>query len=287
MARDARHVRAPDDRRAARGEVDQAHILKILEPIWLLKSATAVRLRSRIENIMDAATARGQRTGENPARWRGHLDTLLARPSRVHRVQHLAAMPYVELPAFLAELRQQPGAAARALEFLILTACRTSEVTGCRWDEIADDVWVVPASRMKAGKEHRVPLAPAALEIIDQMRESASGPYVFPGRRRGATLSDKSMSVVMHRLGRDCTVHGMRSAFRDWAGERTGFPVKSARRRWHISSRTAPKLHTLVATSRKAPAVDGRLGALLHHAGAGEGRGPGARQVMPASHSTA
>jgi integrase len=210
------------------GDVDQAHVLKILEAVWLSKNATAVRLRSRIENILDAATARGQRAGENPARWRGHLDKLLARPSRVHRVQHLAAMPYRDVPAFMVELRAQPGVAARALEFTILTACRTGEVTGCRWEEIAGDVWTIPAGRMKSNREHRVALSPAALAILDQMRATARGELVFPGRRRGSPLSDKAMSVVLERIGRDCTVHGFRSTFRDWCGERTNFPREVA-----------------------------------------------------------
>jgi integrase len=162
-------------------EVDQGHVLKILEPIWLSKSATAVRLRSRIENILDAATARGQRAGENPARWRGHLDKLLARPSRVHRVQHLAAMPYADVPAFMAELRQQSGVAAKALQFVILTACRTNEVIGARWEEIEGDVWTVPPGRMKSNREHRVPLSPAAMAARDGRRSKVTSGRSRPG----------------------------------------------------------------------------------------------------------
>ncbi len=210
------------------GEVEQAHVLKILEPVWLSKSATAVRLRSRIENVLDAAAARGQRTGENPARWRGHLDKLLARPARVHKVQHLPAMAFADVPVFMIELRAQPGVAARALEFTILTASRTGEVIGARWDEIEGDVWTVPANRMKSSREHRVALSPAALTILGAMRATAKGELVFPGRRRGSPLSNKALGVVLERLGRDETVHGFRSTFRDWCGERTNFPREVA-----------------------------------------------------------
>jgi integrase len=146
----------------------------------------------------------------------------------VHRVQHLAALPYVHVPDLMAELRQQQGVAAKALQFVILTACRTGEVIGARWDEIEGDIWIIPPGRMKSGREHRVALAPAALTILDAMRATAKGELVFPGRRRGSPLSNKAMAVVMERMGRDCTLHGFRSTFRDWAGERTNFPREVA-----------------------------------------------------------
>jgi integrase len=206
--------------------IDTGLVLKALEPIWATKPETAGRVRGRIEAILDWTTARGYRTGENPARWRGHLDKLLPARSKVRQVKHHPALRYAELPAFLASLRGQQCASARALEFTILTAARTGETIGARWDEIDSQgkIWVVPGSRMKAGKEHRVPLSPAALRILEDMQARRESAFVFPGERR-AGLSDMSMLMLLRRMGcESLTVHGFRSSFRDWAAEKTNFP---------------------------------------------------------------
>jgi integrase len=209
--------------------VDTALMLKALEPIWAIKPETASRVRGRVENILDWAKVRGFRQGENPARWRGHLDKLLPAPSKVRAVKHHAAMPYDDVPAFLARLRAREAVAARALEYTILTAARTSETLDATWDEIntADKVWTVPASRMKAGKEHRVPLSRRSLAIIEALRDtpSLSERLIFPSGRREKPLSDMAMTEVLRRMGHgNVTVHGFRSSFRDWAAERTSFP---------------------------------------------------------------
>jgi integrase len=211
--------------------IDTALVTKALEPIWLKKPETAGRVRGRIESILDWATARGYRKGENPARWRGHLENLLPKKSKVRRVEHHAALPYGELAAFMAELRQQTGVAARALEFTILTASRTGEVIGARWDEIsmAERLWTVPPGRMKASREHRVPLSPHAVAILEEMRTIRVGDFVFPGGRAGQPISNMAMMMTMRRMGRGgLTVHGFRSSFRDWAAERTNFPREVA-----------------------------------------------------------
>jgi integrase len=210
--------------------VDVALVLKALEPIWNTKPETASRVRGRIESIIDWATARGYRRGENPARWRGHLENLLPRRAKIRQVEHLAALPYVGIGAFMAGLRQQEGVGVCALEFAILTAARSGEVTGARWDEInvADRLWTIPAKRMKAGKEHRVPLSDAAMAIVTMMQALRSGEYVFPGRLR-RPLSGMALLMTLRRMGRrDLTVHGFRSTFRDWAAERTNFPADVA-----------------------------------------------------------
>ncbi len=207
--------------------VDVALVMKAVEPIWTEKPETASRVRGRIESVLDWATARGYRQGENPARWRGHLENLLPRRSKVREVKHHAALAYPELGAFVAKLRQQEGVAARALEFSILTAARTGEVLGARWAEIniAERLWTVPGQRMKAGKEHRVPLSDAAIAIVHQMQAIRSDDWLFPGARRGRPLSNMAMTMALRRMGRgDLTAHGFRSSFRDWAAERTNFP---------------------------------------------------------------
>jgi len=210
--------------------VDTALVLKVLEPIWTTKPETASRLRGRIESILDFAKARGYRDGENPARWRGHLNKLLPARSKVRQVEHHAALPYPELPAFLARLRTREAAAARALEFLILTAARTSEVIGASWNEIdlLDKTWTVPASRMKAQREHRVPLPPRALAILTEMQEArahgAGDGFVFPGLKAGTPLSNMAFLMLLRRMGRaDLTAHGFRATFKTWASERTPF----------------------------------------------------------------
>jgi integrase len=207
--------------------IDTTLVLRALEPIWTTKPETASRLRGRIEAVLDWATARGYRQGENPARWRGHLDKLLPARTKVARVEHHAALPYAALPSFLIALREQQGPAARALEFAILTAARSGEVRGCRWSEIdlIDKVWTIPARRMKGGREHRIPLAPRALVIMREMQAHADDGFVFPGSRPGEAFSKMAIPNVLRRTGRDdATVHGFRSSFRDWAAETTTYP---------------------------------------------------------------
>ncbi|MDE2184697.1 MAG: integrase arm-type DNA-binding domain-containing protein [Alphaproteobacteria bacterium] len=205
--------------------IETGHISDILEPIWSTKAETAARVRGRIEVILDWAKVRGFRTGDNPARWRGHLDKLFPARSRVRKVKHHAALPYAELPAFMTLLRDENGVAARALEFLILTAARTSEVLELPHAEIKDDVWIVDASRMKAGREHRVPLCARALEIVAEMKRLYTEPYVFPGLKLNKPLSNMALLVLLERMGRsDLTTHGFRSTFKDWVSETTDYP---------------------------------------------------------------
>jgi integrase len=206
--------------------VDVGLVMKAIEPIWATKPETASRVRGRIERILDWAKVRGYRDGENPARWRGHLDHLLPVRGKVRRVRHHAALPYAELPAFVVALRERDAVAARALEFAILTAARTNEILGATWSEIDLDarLWTVPAERMKAGKEHRAPLGDRAIEIIKGMMTKRQNNHVFRGDHRAA-LSNMSLLMLLRRMGRnDITTHGFRSTFRTWAAERTSFP---------------------------------------------------------------
>lgn len=200
-------------------------IVRVLEPLWSRKTATASQLRGRIENVIDWATARGYRGGANPARWRGHLDKLLPATGKIAPVKHHAALPYSEMPAFMKKLRAEQGTAAQALEFTILTAGRTSEVLGVKRSEIdrKGRMWTIPAERMKARKEHRVPLSDAALAIIDA---APAGEYLFPHAKQRKPLSEKAMRVLFDRLGIRgmITRHGFRSTFRDWAAETTHYP---------------------------------------------------------------
>lgn len=211
------------------GDVTQAHVLAILQPIWKGKTETATRVRGRVEQVLDWARARGFREGENPARWRGHLDKLLPAPTKLARVTHHAALPIKAMPAFVAALRIRKGTAARALEFLVLTAARSGEVRGARWSEIdlAGATWTVPAERMKAGKEHRVPLSPQALELLQTLDRIEGNDLVFPAPR-GGVLSDMTLTAVTRRMELGAVPHGMRSTFRDWAAERTDFPREVA-----------------------------------------------------------
>jgi integrase len=198
--------------------VDVGLVMKALEPIWQVKPETASRVRGRIESVIDWSIARGYRQGENPARWRGHLENLLPKKSKVRRVEHHAALPYPDMADFMTELRARDGIAARALEFSILTAARTGEVIGARWAEIdlQSRLWTVPAERMKAGREHRVPLSEAAMALLAGLKRE--GDRVFP-------VSNMAMLMLLRRMERgDLTVHGMRSAFSDWAAEKTNFP---------------------------------------------------------------
>jgi integrase len=211
--------------------IDTALVMKAIEPIWTAKPETASRVRGRIESVLDWATARGYRKGENPARWRGHLENLLPKKSKVQRVEHHPALPYDEMGAFMAALRKQGGIGARALEFLILTAARTGEVIGARWEEFDLDqrIWTVPAERMKGEREHRVPLSDRAFAIVEEMAAIRSGEFVFPGGQIGRPLSNMALLMTLRRMGRlDLTVHGLRSTFRDWAAERTNFPTEVA-----------------------------------------------------------
>lgn len=214
--------------------IGTAEVTRVLEPIWRDKPETASRVRGRIEAVLDYATARGWRTGENPARWRGHLANLLPARAKIARVDHHAALAWREIGGFMGELRAGAGIGARALELTILTAARTGEVIGARWPEFDLDaaVWTVPADRMKAGREHRVPLSDAAVTILRPMmslRDDATGGFVFPGARRGKPISNMTMSATLRRMGRDTiTVHGFRSAFRDWCAEATAYDRETA-----------------------------------------------------------
>jgi integrase len=201
-------------------------VLSVLKLHWNEKPETASRLRGRIERVLDAAKAQGLRSGENPARWRGHLDQLLPKRQRLTRGHH-AAMGYADVPGFMVDLQGRQATAALALEFAILTAARSGEVLGARWEEFDLDhaVWTVPAARMKAGREHRVPLSPRALEIAEAMHEARNGDFIFLGQKAGKPLSAMALEMVLHQMKvEDATVHGFRSAFRDWAAECTNFP---------------------------------------------------------------
>lgn len=206
-------------------DVDLTHVMQILDPIWKDKTETASRLRGRIESVLNWATARGYRTGLNPARWRGHLDNLLPARGKIQKVEHHAALSYKELSGFILALRQQAGMGARALEFAILTAARSGEVRGATWAEIDTDAatWTIPSERMKVGKEHRVPLSDAALTLLAALPRMAGTDLVFPNTK-GAALSDMTLTAVLRRMVVDSTAHGFRSTFRDWAGETTAYP---------------------------------------------------------------
>jgi integrase len=211
--------------------VDTGLVTKAIEPIWPVIPETAGRVRGRIESILDYASVNGWRQGENPARWRGHLEKLLPRKSSVRPVEHHPALPYGEIAEFMIELRRREGIAARAFEFLILTAARTGEVIGARWSEIdhAAKLWTIPGERMKGRREHRVPLSNAALAILDAMTEIRQGDFVFPGGNANRPLSNMSLLMTLRRMGHpDLTAHGFRSTFRDWCAERTNFPAEVA-----------------------------------------------------------
>ena len=209
--------------------IDLPHILVALEPIWVSKNETASRLRGRIESILDWAVVRKYRSGDNPARWKGHLDKILPAPSKIQKVEHHRAIPVDEMPAFMQELRTQEGIGARALLLLILTATRSGEVRGATWSEIDLDkaIWTIPAVRMKAGAEHRVPLSLEAINLLKELPRVAGTDLLFPGTKN-QVLSDVSMTAVMRRMKVNAVPHGFRSTFRDWAGEKTNFPRELA-----------------------------------------------------------
>jgi len=221
-------------------EIGTDDVLAVLRPIWLTKSETASRVRGRIEKVLDAAKAKGLRSGDNPARWRGHLDHLLAKRAKLQRGHH-PAMPWPDVPNFVAKLRASGSIGARALEFLILTAARSGEVLqssqggkirGAMWSEIDEmnAVWTVPGNRMKSGRDHRVPLSPRAMQILAEMKQVQTCDFIFPGTRRSRPLSNMSLEAILRRMGLKpaVTVHGFRSSFRDWAGESTDFPRELA-----------------------------------------------------------
>jgi integrase len=210
-------------------DVTTDHVLEVLQPIWQAKPETASRLRGRIESVLVAATVKGLRTpGNNPAAWKGHLDQLLVSRSKLAPVEHHAALPHGELPAFFLRVQAADGLGARALELAILTAARTTEVLNAVWAEIdleaAAPIWIVPAARMKARREHRVPLSSAAVALLRKLATVRQGEFVFAGRREKTPLSNMAMLMALRRLGReDLTAHGFRSTFRDWAAETTNF----------------------------------------------------------------
>lgn len=222
------------------GNVSTEDVLAVLQPIWLKKSETASRVRGRIEKVLDAAKAKGFRSGENPARWRGHLDHLLPKRVKLQRGHH-PAMPWAQVPAFMSRLRESASVGARALEFVILTAARSGEVLqskrgnkifGAAWAEIDErqQIWTVPGNRMKAGKDHRVPLSPRALEILAEMEKLRTCEFIFPGVDGKKPLSNMALEAILRRMDLKpaVTVHGFRSSFRDWAGEATDFPRELA-----------------------------------------------------------
>lgn len=206
-------------------------VLNVLRPIWTEKPETASRVRQRVEAVLDYAAAMEWRRGDNPARWKGRLDHLLPRISKVKAVRHFPALPWQQMGMFMVELRQLEGLGPRALEFTILTACRSGEVLGARWDEVdmTAKTWTIPPERMKGGRVHRVPLSEAAVAVLEALPRVDGNPHVFPGQRKGKSLSSMALAMVLRRMERaDITVHGFRSAFRDWCGESTNFPRELA-----------------------------------------------------------
>jgi integrase len=210
-------------------DVGLEHVLKVLEPMWKSKNETASRLRGRIEKVLDWATVRKLRKGENPARWKGHLEMLLAAPSKVQNVEHHRALPVDQTPKFFLALKSREGMAARALAFAILCAARSGEVRGATWEEldVSKEIWTIPGNRMKAGQEHRVPLSKSAMRILLTTPEQLRKGLVFPAPR-GGQLSDMTLTAVMRRMKVDAVPHGFRSTFRDWVGELTHFPRELA-----------------------------------------------------------
>ena len=214
-------------------EISTTHVLAAIEPIWTTKSETASRLHGRIKSILDYAKARGWRSGENPATWQGHLSLTLPAPSKVAKVKHHAALAWTEAGKFMKDLQVQKGIGARALHFAILTAARSGEVRGACWREIdlVDATWTIPAERMKAGREHRVPLSDQALAVIAEMSQARTSDdaaaHIFPGQSETRPLSDMSLTAVLRRMERgDLTAHGFRSTFKDWAAESTDYPAE-------------------------------------------------------------
>jgi integrase len=253
------------------GAVDTGLVMEVLEAIWTRKPETAGRVRGRIEAVLNWAKANGLRSGENPAAWRGHLDQLLPARSKVRRVEHHPAIPYGELPAFMQELRARDGISARALEFTILTASRTGEAMGARWEEInlEQRMWMVAADRMKSGREHRVPLARRAIAIIKEMTSIRQNDFVFPGWKLGRPLSNMALLMLLRDMRSGLTVHGFRSTFKDWCAEATHVPnfvseaalahvvadkVESAYRRSDLFEKRRKLMEAWAAYCARAPA---------------------------------
>ena len=239
--------------------IDTAMVVQVLKPAWLAMPVMAARLRGRIESVLDWATALGYRAGDNPARWTGHLEHLL--PAQTRTVEHHAAMPHADVPAFMFELAAKGGLAPAALRFTILTAARCGEVLGMSWDELDGNTWVIPAGRMKGNREHRVPLSKVAMEIIERQRSIRHSDLVFPGR----TGRMQNNSLLFFCRPRGCTAHGFRSAFRDWAAEQTNTPRENRRdgagaQGWDAGRARLCAIHPL----REATRADGGLGPLLH-----------------------
>jgi integrase len=215
-------------------DVDLPQVLAVLEPLWHTHPETATRVRGRIEVILDWARVRGFREGENPARWRGHLETLLPRKSRVRSVRHFPSLPYAELPELMARLSDEESPAAAALEFCILCASRTDEVLGAQWGEFQSanlhiDLWIIPPQRMKTRAEHRVPLSPRAMAIVEQQAAIRHSDFVFPGMREGRPMHNGAMIEVLRRLGYPssvASVHGFRASFSTWVTEQTAYPFE-------------------------------------------------------------
>jgi integrase len=205
-------------------EITLPHVLKALEPIWHEKTETATRVRQRIEAVLTWSTVSGYRAGENPARWTGNLKEVLPNPGKISKVVHHPALPWQQIGKFMAGLQAKSGNSVRALEFAILTASRSGEVRGMTWDEIdfKAKLWTVPAGRIKAGKQHKVPLSPEALKILEAQPEQEDTPYVFPALR-GGMLSDTALLMVVRRIGVDAVPHGFRSTFKDWARSCTAY----------------------------------------------------------------
>jgi integrase len=211
-------------------QITTEDVLAVLNPIWLTKSETASRVRGRIERVLDFAKSKGWRLGENPAAWRGHLRNILPKRQKLTR-GHLAAMPYEDVPAFLTRLRGAEAMAARALELAILTVGRSNEILRASWSEIDREkkLWNLPKDRMKAGLSHTVPLSAQAMTLLTRLSETRISEYVFPGERKGKPLSGMAMEMLLRRMKvTDATVHGFRSSFRDWCGDRTSFPREVA-----------------------------------------------------------
>jgi integrase len=212
------------------GSVATDDVVEVLKPLWTTTPETAERLRGRIEAVLDSAKAKGLRSGENPARWRGHLALILPKRQRLTRGHH-AALPYRKMAGFMALLRQHDSIGAMALEFCVLTAARSGEVLGARWDEVSpkEKIWIVPPERMKAAREHRIPLSPRAMAILRSLRTAKAGSFIFSGQKKDQPLSSMAMAMQLRRMGRgDITVHGFRSSFRDWVWEETDFPRELA-----------------------------------------------------------
>jgi len=205
-------------------EIDLQHILKILEPVWQEKTETATRLRQRIESILSWATVSGYRKGDNPARWKGHLDAILPKPGKIKGVKHFKALPWQNIGAFMQDLRKHDGMGARCLEWLILTACRSGEARLATWDEIDIETrtWTIPGERMKTGKEHKVPIVDDALKLLESLPRFQGSNYIFTAAR-GGPLSDMTISAVCRRMKVEAVPHGFRSTFRDWCAENTNF----------------------------------------------------------------